>query len=159
MFCKVEKQCGKLVRSVWHVIIFSCSCLNQISQTFRWQFSHHNTCPVPPPSVQPCDWFYQFCRNQHYHCYLLPNYDSALPFNADIQTRREEVNEELTEADLDKIVNIQLSETDTIWLIDMRGVCVSMETDEAASVTERNKKYDEVNCLYPILWRGKKIFI
>ena len=67
-----------------------------------------------------------------------------LIFPPDIQTRREEVQEELTETDLDKAVNIRLSETDTIWLIDMRGVCISAETDEAETIKAKNEAYKEV---------------
>ena len=55
------------------------------------------------------------------------------------------MQEELTETDLDKAVNIRLSETDTIWLIDMRGVCISAETDEAETIKAKNEAYKEVN--------------
>ena len=58
---------------------------------------------------------------------------------------RDEPKEELTEADLEKTVELQLSETDTIWLLDMPGTCVSTEHEEAAEVKEDNEKYLQVS--------------
>ncbi|XP_002733663.1 dynein axonemal intermediate chain 4-like [Saccoglossus kowalevskii] len=62
----------------------------------------------------------------------------------DIQHRREVVKEELTEDDLEKLVDITLSESDTIWLLDMPATCVSTESDEAAYVKEKIAKYNEL---------------
>ncbi|XP_071952753.1 dynein axonemal intermediate chain 4-like isoform X2 [Antedon mediterranea] len=64
----------------------------------------------------------------------------------DVQTRREEVAETVTEADLDKIHEITLSETNTFWLLDMNGVCVSIESDDATEVKTRNDQYKQL-CL------------
>ena len=66
--------------------------------------------------------------------------------NADtkVQYKREEVKEILTEDDLEKTIHINLTETPTIWLLDMCGVCVSLETEEAAEVQKQNSRYQEV---------------
>ncbi|XP_077981202.1 dynein axonemal intermediate chain 4-like [Glandiceps talaboti] len=61
-----------------------------------------------------------------------------------IQHRREEVKEELTEDDLTKLVEIKLEETETIWLLDMPDVSVSVESDEAPSIKEKIEKYKEL---------------
>lgn len=47
--------------------------------------------------------------------------------------RREEV-ENLTEEDLNKVVNILLEETDTIWMFEQKGVAVSEEGEDAATI-------------------------
>lgn len=44
--------------------------------------------------------------------------------------RKEEV-EELTEQDLNKVVDIILEETDTIWMFEQKGVAVSEEGEDA----------------------------
>ncbi|XP_065069887.1 dynein axonemal intermediate chain 4-like isoform X2 [Rhopilema esculentum] len=62
----------------------------------------------------------------------------------DIQTRRAFVKEDLSEADLDRMVNVKLSETDTIWHLDMPGISVSKDSDIAEEVRMRNKKYEEL---------------
>ena len=48
------------------------------------------------------------------------------------------------EEDLEKTVDIDLTETETIWLLDMPGVCVSLESEEAAAIREQNARYSEV---------------
>ena len=58
---------------------------------------------------------------------------------------REPVKEELTDKDLEKIVDLTLTETETIWLLDMPGVCCSTESEEAAGIQERNENYKEVS--------------
>lgn len=65
---------------------------------------------------------------------------------ADTKVKHKE--EELNENDLEKIVDIQLTETDTIWLLDLTGVCVSNESDESALVREQNARYHEVYSLW-----------
>ncbi|XP_013413827.1 WD repeat-containing protein 78-like [Lingula anatina] len=62
----------------------------------------------------------------------------------DIKHKREEVKEVLNESDLAKVIDITLSETETIWILDMPGTCVSLESDEAAVVKEKNEKYKEL---------------
>ncbi len=43
-----------------------------------------------------------------------------------------------------KTVELNLIETETIWLLDMPGICVSMEGDEAPQVQEQIQRYNEV---------------
>lgn len=66
---------------------------------------------------------------------------------AEIRHKREDIKEDLKEEDLDKIVDLTLTETETIWLLDMPGVCVSTESDEAAIVTKKNTAYQEVGSM------------
>ncbi|NXG20726.1 WDR78 protein, partial [Grallaria varia] len=66
--------------------------------------------------------------------------DPALSLSA-VQEGQEEVEEALTEADLDQRVDIYLSETDTLWMFDMPSVMVSVEAEDAGRVLERNKIY------------------
>ncbi|NXK31965.1 WDR78 protein, partial [Piprites chloris] len=61
-----------------------------------------------------------------------------------VQVGQEEMEEELTEADLDQIVDIYLSETDTLWMFDMPSVMVSVEAEDAGTVLERNKIYVDI---------------
>ncbi|XP_022089217.1 WD repeat-containing protein 78-like [Acanthaster planci] len=62
----------------------------------------------------------------------------------DVQTERQIEKEVLTEEDLDKVVTVQLTETDTIWMLDLPAICLSAESDEAVKVKERNEKYKEL---------------
>lgn len=62
----------------------------------------------------------------------------------DIQTRPTFVREELTEADLDKMVHLTLSETETIWMLDFPGTCVAEDNEIAESVKEKNQRYEEL---------------
>ena len=77
-----------------------------------------------------------------YTCECEPYFSSIC--TPEIRHRREEVKEVLTEADLDKVVDINLSETEMIWLLDMPGIRISSDSDEAAEVRERNQRYQEV---------------
>ena len=63
-----------------------------------------------------------------------------------VRYKREEVKEELSEEELERPVAISLTETDTIWLLDIIGVAVSLEADEAEHIKERNATYDAVSC-------------
>ncbi|NXG66327.1 WDR78 protein, partial [Hemiprocne comata] len=60
---------------------------------------------------------------------------------SDVQMRQEEIEEELTEEDLDRRVDIYLTETETLWILEMAPVVVSTESEEAARVLERNRIY------------------
>ncbi|XP_031459828.1 WD repeat-containing protein 78 isoform X2 [Phasianus colchicus] len=62
----------------------------------------------------------------------------------DVQVRREEIKEQLTEEDLDKRVDIYLTETETLRMLDLPTVVVSVESEDAARVLERNKIYVDV---------------
>ncbi|NXH10487.1 WDR78 protein, partial [Bucco capensis] len=65
------------------------------------------------------------------------------PHSSDVQMRQEEREEELTEEDLDRRVDIYLTETATLWIMDMPSVVVSSEAEDAGRVLERNKLYVE----------------
>lgn len=53
---------------------------------------------------------------------------------ADVQVRREEVREHLTKEDLEKRAAVYLTETETLWILDMPTVMVSVESEEAEKV-------------------------
>ncbi|NWX41758.1 WDR78 protein, partial [Steatornis caripensis] len=63
---------------------------------------------------------------------------------SDVQVRREETKEELTKEDLDSRVDIYLTETETIWILDMPSVVVSVESEDAGRVQERNRIYADI---------------
>ena len=42
-------------------------------------------------------------------------------------------------------VDVLLSETETIWLLDIPSTAVGLDSEEAKSVQERNEKYEEAN--------------
>lgn len=68
----------------------------------------------------------------------------------DIRHKREEVKEVLADDDLEKIVDLTLTETETIWLLDMPTVCVSNEADDASAIKEKNEKYEQVKLTYMV---------
>lgn len=39
------------------------------------------------------------------------------------------------------MIDLELTETETIWLLDLPTVCVSSEADEAAAIKKRNEEY------------------
>ena len=41
-------------------------------------------------------------------------------------------------------VHLTLSETETIWMLDFPGTCVSEDNEIAESVKEKNQRYEEV---------------
>lgn len=55
-------------------------------------------------------------------------------FVLDVQIVRQEVKEVITDEDLDKIVDIVLEETDTIWLFEQMGVSVSTEAEDHSTI-------------------------
>uniref|UniRef100_A0A8V0ZRL6 Dynein axonemal intermediate chain 4 n=1 Tax=Gallus gallus TaxID=9031 RepID=A0A8V0ZRL6_CHICK len=63
---------------------------------------------------------------------------------SDVQVRQEEIKEQLTEEDLDKRVDIYLTETETLRMLDLPPVVVSVESEDAARVLERNKIYVDI---------------
>ncbi|NXV92575.1 WDR78 protein, partial [Calonectris borealis] len=63
---------------------------------------------------------------------------------SDVQVRQQEIKEELTKADLDRRVDIYLTETETIWILDMPSVVVSVESEDAGRVLERNRIYVDI---------------
>ncbi|XP_054150531.1 dynein axonemal intermediate chain 4 [Melozone crissalis] len=50
----------------------------------------------------------------------------------------------LTEAELEQVVEVLLTETDTRWMLDLPTALVSTEAEEAPRVLERNKIYTEL---------------
>ncbi|BFY99711.1 hypothetical protein BsWGS_02751 [Bradybaena similaris] len=63
---------------------------------------------------------------------------------SEVRHKRQEIQEQPTEADLDKIVDITLAETDTIWMFDMPDVKVSTESAEAETVIIGIRAYTEL---------------
>ncbi|XP_009277023.1 PREDICTED: WD repeat-containing protein 78 [Aptenodytes forsteri] len=63
---------------------------------------------------------------------------------SDVQVRQEEIKEELTKADLDRRVDLYLTETETVWILDMPSVVVSVESEDAGRVLERNRIYVDI---------------
>lgn len=61
-----------------------------------------------------------------------------------IKVGREEPKEIIGENDLEKIVDLTLTETETIWLLDMPTVCVSSEADDHTVIKEKNDKYQQL---------------
>ena len=62
----------------------------------------------------------------------------------EIRHKRDDVKEELDEEDLAKIVDLHLAETETIWLLDIPGICVSSDGDDAPLVQEQLARYQQV---------------
>ncbi|XP_067314517.1 dynein axonemal intermediate chain 4 [Pseudorasbora parva] len=62
----------------------------------------------------------------------------------DDQARREEVKEMKREDVLDSSVDCYLIETETIWLLDIPAVSVSIDSEEAEAVKERSNAYTEL---------------
>nr|XP_056700737.1 dynein axonemal intermediate chain 4 [Euleptes europaea] len=62
----------------------------------------------------------------------------------DVQVRREEAQEPLTKEELEKVVDIYLTETETIWMFDMPTIMVSSEAEEADKVRHQNIAYMEL---------------
>ncbi|XP_075471997.1 dynein axonemal intermediate chain 4 isoform X2 [Ascaphus truei] len=69
--------------------------------------------------------------------------DIALSLS-DVQLKREELREQMTEEDLDKVVDVCLTSTETLWFLDMPAKLVSTDSAEAELVTLRNQTYTEV---------------
>ncbi|CAB3991989.1 Hypothetical predicted protein, partial [Paramuricea clavata] len=61
----------------------------------------------------------------------------------DIQRKYAPVKEDLTNSDLEKMVELTLEETETIWLLDIPGTSISEESDIAQSVRDANLRYAE----------------
>ncbi|XP_066412223.1 dynein axonemal intermediate chain 4 [Molothrus aeneus] len=61
-----------------------------------------------------------------------------------VSAEQEEGEAALTEAELEQRVEVLLSETDTLWMLDLPTALVSTEAEEAPRVLERNKIYTEI---------------
>lgn len=62
----------------------------------------------------------------------------------DIQSHPTFAREEITVADLDKMVHLTLSETETIWLLDFPGTCVAEDSEIAEGIKDKNQRYEEL---------------
>ncbi|XP_040911473.1 dynein intermediate chain 4, axonemal-like [Toxotes jaculatrix] len=68
-----------------------------------------------------------------------------LPINfPDVQRKRDTVKEQVTEDMLKEVINVYISETDSISLLDIPSTLVSVDADDAEAIIERNNKYAEV---------------
>ena len=56
----------------------------------------------------------------------------------------DDTDRQLSEADLSREVYLQLSETDTMWLLDMPSICVMNASDEAVEIVRRNTRFEAV---------------
>uniref|UniRef100_A0A8C5J2C3 Dynein axonemal intermediate chain 4 n=1 Tax=Junco hyemalis TaxID=40217 RepID=A0A8C5J2C3_JUNHY len=63
---------------------------------------------------------------------------------AEQQEEEEEEEAALTEAELEQVVEVLLTETDTRWMLHLPTALVSTEAEEAPRVLERNKIYTEL---------------
>jgi WD40 repeat protein len=75
--------------------------------------------------------------------------DLAAPSLTDISAvetagRPPAVSDRSAATDGESTVDIRLTETNTIWLLDMPGTCVALDSDEAVDVQNRNEKYKEL---------------
>ena len=59
--------------------------------------------------------------------------------------RSELTPDQLTESDLVEVVDLVLSETETIWMLDLPAVAVASESDEAEIIAQKNIRYREVS--------------
>ncbi|XP_078525061.1 dynein axonemal intermediate chain 4 [Lissotriton helveticus] len=64
---------------------------------------------------------------------------------SDIQIRRDEIREQLTEQDLNKVVDVFLTETETLWFLDMPALLVSVDAEEAEQIKLKNDVYTEIS--------------
>ncbi|KFW00317.1 WD repeat-containing protein 78, partial [Eurypyga helias] len=63
---------------------------------------------------------------------------------SDVQARQEEIRVDLTKEDLDRRVDIYLTETETICVLDMPSVVVSVGSEDAGRVLEQNRNYLDI---------------
>ncbi|XP_008298114.1 dynein axonemal intermediate chain 4 [Stegastes partitus] len=62
----------------------------------------------------------------------------------DVKLKKDTVKEQVTEDMLKEIVDVVLTETDTISLLDIPSTLVSVDADDADAVIERNNQYAEL---------------
>jgi len=55
---------------------------------------------------------------------------------------------QLTETELSREICLKLSETDTMWLLDMPSICVMGDSDEALEIVRQNSRYELVTDLF-----------
>lgn len=54
--------------------------------------------------------------------------------HTDVQVRKDEVKEQVREDILDHVLDCYLTETETIWLLDIPAVSVSVDSEDAEAV-------------------------
>ncbi|KAM9349995.1 dynein axonemal intermediate chain 4 [Symphorus nematophorus] len=68
-----------------------------------------------------------------------------MPINfPDVPGKRDTVKEHVTEDMLKQVIDVYISETDTITLLDIPSTSVSVDADDADAIIETNKQYAEV---------------
>ncbi|NWW91332.1 WDR78 protein, partial [Rhynochetos jubatus] len=93
----------------------------------------------PLPTHQPSGVNASLGSFSRKRSHLLTSYDFS-----DMQMRQEEIKEDLTKEDLDRRVDIYLTETETICILDMPSVVVSAGSEDAGRVLERNRNYVDI---------------
>ncbi|XP_071348649.1 dynein axonemal intermediate chain 4-like isoform X2 [Trachinotus anak] len=76
----------------------------------------------------------------------LPKLDAPInpPAPYELPRKRNNVKQHMTEEKLDEVIDICLSETDTISLLDINSTVVSEDADDAEVIKERNLHYAEL---------------
>jgi len=64
--------------------------------------------------------------------------------DAGIRQDDDDGDRELSEVELLKEVTLKLSETNTMWLLDMPSICVMSDSDEASEIVRQKSRYEEV---------------
>ncbi|XP_073346892.1 dynein axonemal intermediate chain 4 [Pagrus major] len=68
-----------------------------------------------------------------------------VPINfPDVQQKRDTMKEHMTEDMLKELIDVYISDTDSISLLDIPSSLVSVDADDAEAIIERNKQYAEV---------------
>ncbi|XP_047187872.1 dynein axonemal intermediate chain 4-like isoform X3 [Scophthalmus maximus] len=68
-----------------------------------------------------------------------------IPINyPDEHKKRDTVEEEVTEEMLKEVIDVYISETDSVSLLDIPSTVMSVDTDESEAIIERNRQYAEV---------------
>ncbi|XP_028856545.1 dynein axonemal intermediate chain 4 isoform X3 [Denticeps clupeoides] len=62
----------------------------------------------------------------------------------DVRVRKDDVKEPMRKDMLDQVVRLYLTETETLWLLDVPPNFVSVDSEEAETVRERNRAYQEL---------------
>lgn len=63
---------------------------------------------------------------------LFLSYICSLP---DVQGKRDTVKEQVTEEMLEEVIDVYISETDTVSLLDIPSTTVSVDADDAEAIT------------------------
>ncbi|XP_075688914.1 dynein axonemal intermediate chain 4 isoform X2 [Rhinoderma darwinii] len=62
----------------------------------------------------------------------------------DFHVKQDDAQEQPKEEDLDKPINVYLTETDTIWLLDMPAAVISSDDPQAELISSRNQTYSDL---------------